>query len=223
MNQKTTCPHCKRLFEVSSEAFNTVVSCPACNSNFNPMKEYVRASWELTKTPAFQASLESSIAEANAGITHDEFVTGMANRTMGFKVMQGEPYRLIKGFGKLFFNVLVMLYTVAPLFIIPFWAYHERKCWLLIGIVVASVISPQLEQLKPYSAGALFLCSAVGFWFFGGIHSYFTFFSLCSFWGCMFFRLAESAQIEYAIQALKESPELFYEAVAQNKIMIVRR
>jgi hypothetical protein len=109
------------------------------------------------------------------------------------------------------------------LFIIPFWAYHEHKWWLLIGIIVASLIAPQLEQLKPYAAGGWCLCASVGFWFSGGIHSYWTFFSFCAFWGCMFFRLAEDVQKEYAIQSLKNNRELFYEAVAQNRILIVRK
>jgi hypothetical protein len=34
--------------------------------------------------------------------------------------------------------------------------------------------------------------------------------------------MAEDVQKEYAIQSLKKNPELFYEAVAQNRIMIIR-
>jgi hypothetical protein len=106
---------------------------------------------DILKPPDFIKSLNADIAKANVGITHDEFVTGIQNRTMGFKVIQGDSCQLIKGFDKVFFNVLVMLYTIAPLLIIPFWAYHEQHWWLLIGIVVASLISPQLEQIKPYN------------------------------------------------------------------------
>jgi uncharacterized Zn finger protein (UPF0148 family) len=109
MNQKTTCPRCRTTFEVAGEVFNSVVSCPNCAASFNPMQELTKAAWERTKTPEFQAALEADVAKANQGITHDEFVTGMQNKTMGFKVMQGEPHLLIKGFGKLFFNVLVIL------------------------------------------------------------------------------------------------------------------
>ena len=187
------------------------------------MQELTKAAWERTKTPEFQAALEADVAKANQGITHDEFVTGMQNKTMGFKVMQGDPCQLIKGFGKLFFNFLVMLYILAPLLIIPFWAYHEHHWWLLIGIVVASLIATQLEQIMPYTAGALFLCATVGFWFYGGIHNYFTFFSLCGFWGCMFFRMAEEVQKEYAIQSLVEHPDVFKDAIARNKIMVIRK
>jgi hypothetical protein len=187
------------------------------------MQELTKAAWERTKTPEFQAALADSIAEANQGITHDEFVSGMKNKTMGFRSMQGNSCDLIKGFGKLVFDVLVMLYTIAPLLIIPFWAYHEHNWWLLIGIVVTSIIATQLEQIKPYTAGALFLFATVGFWLYGGIHSYFTFFSFCGLWGCMFFRMAEDVQNEYAIQSLVENPDVFKDAIARNKIMVIRK
>jgi len=34
------------------------------------------------------------------------------------------------------FNFLAMLYMVAPLVIIPLWAYHVGNWWLLVGIPV---------------------------------------------------------------------------------------
>jgi hypothetical protein len=222
---KVICPHCKETAELPNEAYSETVSCPLCGKNFQPSKEIAKtfpSLDQLLKTPAFAESLKNDIAKANAGITHDEFVTGVQNKTIGFKVMQGEPHRLIKGFGKLFFNFLVMLYTIAPLFIIPLWAYHEQNWWLLIGIIVC-LISTQLEQLKPYFAGSFFFCATIGFWFLKGIHNYFTFFSLCAFWSCMFFRLAEDTQKSHAIKTLVENPELFEEAVVQNRIMIVRK
>jgi hypothetical protein len=178
------------------------------------MKELVNAAWEKTKTPEFRASLKESIAETNRNITHADFVAGMQNKTMGFKCLLGEPSELISGARKTIFNFLVLLYLIAPLFIIPLWAYHERNWWLLIGIVVASVVSPQLAQRKGHSIGGLLLLACIVFWFFKGIHNYYTFFSLCGLWGYMFFQMAEEAQREYAMQSLIENPELFNEAIA---------
>lgn len=43
MNQKSTCPHCMKTFEVAGELFNTTVVCPTCNGKFNPMKEYIKS------------------------------------------------------------------------------------------------------------------------------------------------------------------------------------
>ena len=156
-------------------------------------------------------------------ITHEEFVTGVRNKTIGFKVMQGEPITLVKGVRKTVFNILVMLYIVAPFLIIPFWAYHESNWWLLIGIVVASLLAPQLAQRKGHSIGGLFLLACVGFWFFKGIHNYYTFLSLCALWGYMFFQMADNAQTEYAIQSLIDSPELFKKAIAEKRILVVHR
>ncbi len=115
-----------------------------------------------------------------------------------------------------------MLYILAPLLIIPLLAYFEQNWWFLIGIVIASIIAPQLEQVKPYTAGSIFLCAAAVSWFYEGFHNCLTFSSLCGFWGCMFFRLAEDIQSQYAIQSLKKNPKLFNEAIAQNRIMIIR-
>ena len=39
----------------------------------------------------------------------------------------------------------------------------------------------------------------------------------------MLFMMADNAEMEYALQSLVESPELFEEAIAQNKIMIIRK
>src|SRR5437870_8707716 len=121
MNQKTTCPRCKTTFEVSGDLFNTFVPCPSCTATFNPMQEYTKAAWEMTKTPEFQASLEADIAEANQGVTHADFVAGVQSGMLGFKCMRGEPSSLIAGTLKAIFNLLVLLYTVAPLFLVSGW------------------------------------------------------------------------------------------------------
>ena len=223
MNQKTTCPHCRHPFEVPGESFDTVLPCPACGGKFSPMKEYIKASWELTKTPEFQSSLKEHIAESNKNITHADFVVGVQNKTMGFKCVSGEPSQLVRGGRKTMFNGLCMLYMIAPLVLVPFWAYHESNWWLLIGIVVASLVSPQLAQRKGHSIGGFFLLAIVFFWYMGGIHSYYTFFSVCALWGYMFSQMAEEAQREYAMQSLIENSDLFDRAIAQGRIMIVRR
>ena len=71
--------------------------------------------------------MQQSIAEANEGITHAEFVAGAQSGTIGFKCMVGEPHQFIAGARKAIFSFFVLLYTVAPLILIPIWAYHERN------------------------------------------------------------------------------------------------
>ncbi len=157
-------------------------------------------------------------------ITHEEFVAGVANKTTGFKVVGREPITLVSGVRKSMFSFFAALYLAAPLLIIPFWAYHERNWWLLIGIPIASFIAPQLFALRQrFSSGALLLVACIVFWVIKGLHSDFTFFLLCSMWGCFFFQLADSAQTRYAMESLVESPDLFNKAIADKSIVILRK
>jgi hypothetical protein len=157
------------------------------------------------------------------GISHEEFVTGVQNKTLGFKVTRGEPITLVKGARKVIFNILAFLYLVAPLLIIPLWAYRESNWWLLIGIAIASLISPQLAQRKGHTIGALLLLACLALWFREGVHNLWTFFSLCALWGYTLFQMADNAQTEYAMQSLIEDPGLFSKAIAEKRIMVVRR
>jgi hypothetical protein len=167
--------------------------------------------------------MQQSIAEANEGITHAEFAAGAQSGTIGFKCMVGEPQQFIAGARKAIFSFFVLLYTVAPLILIPIWTYHERNAWLLIGIPVSYAAS--------YSAAAhskiifLFLMLCIGVWLKVGFsfHQYITFFFFCSLWGYLFFELAESTQTQYALQSLIERPDIFDRAISEHRIMIIRK
>lgn len=156
-------------------------------------------------------------------ITHAEFVTGVQNKTVGFKCLLGEPSQLIRGARKAMFNILAMLYMAAPLIIIPLWAYHVGNWWLLVGIAVSYAAS--FSAANRSKIIFLFACLCVGFWIRSGfsVYQYITFYFFCALWGYTLFQMAEEAQTKYAMQSLIENPELFSEAIAQNKIMIVRR
>jgi len=167
--------------------------------------------------------MQQSIAEANKAITHAEFAAGAQSGTIGFKCMVGEPQQFLRGTRKAIFNIFVVFYTIAPLILIPIWAYHERNAWLLVGIPVSYIAS--------YSAAAhsklifLFLMLCIGVWLKAGFsfHQYITFFFFCSLWGYLFFQLAESMQNEYALQSLIERADIFDQAVTEHRIMIVRK
>jgi hypothetical protein len=187
------------------------------------MQEYTKAAWEMTKTPEFRASLEADIAKENEGVTHADFVAGVQGGTLGFKCMRGEPSSLVTGLRKTIFNLLVLLYTVAPLFLVSPWAFHERNWWLLMGIPVCYVAT--YSATRGSKIIFLFLCVCIGVWIRSGfsIHQYISFFFFCALWGYMLFQIAESAQNEYAMQLLVENPGLFARAIAEKKIMIVRK
>ena len=137
--------------------------------------------------------------------------------------MVGEPQQFIAGARKAIFNLFVLLYTIVPLVFIPLWAYHERNPWLLIGVPVS--------YLASFSAAShsklifLFLMLYVGVWLKTGFsfHQYITFFFFSALWGYFFFELAESTQTQYALYTLIERPDIFDRAVAEHRIMIVRK
>src|ERR1035437_469786 len=88
-------------------------------------------------TANFEETLITHIKEANEGITHEDFFAGVNNGTMGFKMMFGEPNKLLYGSRKVFFNVFVLFYLVAPFIIIPILAYSANNWWLLLGIGIS--------------------------------------------------------------------------------------
>ena len=177
---------------------------------------------------AFSKMLRESIAEENQNITHADFVAGVQSGTMGFKCMVGQPNQLIRGACRTVFNILVLLYLAAPCVIVPLWAWHEHNWWLLFGIIVSAIgtrIAARLifDPEKQTSFAAFLMMAFVASWIFAGFHSYYTFFALSALWGLMFFMIADNAEKEYALQSLVDDAELFNEAIADNKIMIVRR
>ncbi len=156
-------------------------------------------------------------------ITHEEFVTGLRDKTIGFVTKGGQPIRLVSGAGRVFFTICVLSYSLVPALVITAWAYHERNWWLLSGIVVACLIAPQLAQQKGNFIGGLLLLASSVFLFAKGLHSLFTFFSLCALWSHFFFQLAQAVQIECAKNSLIDNPERFRQEIAANGLYIWRK
>jgi hypothetical protein len=161
-------------------------------------------------------------------VTHDQFLEGVKKGNVGIKVLIGEPSALVSGVRKMIFNVLVLLYLLAPAVVVPLWAYHEHNWWLLFGIGVSwistfwTASSRSVIYGNKTAGGLLFLVCIVS-WLALGIHNYVTFFSLCALWGCVVFQIAETCQNDYALQCLMENPELFNRATATKRIMVIRR
>ncbi len=176
----------------------------------------------------FGEMLANDIAGANQNVTHTDFVAGVRNGSMGFTCVSGEPSQLTKGARRIIFNILVLLYTVAPFIFVPLWAWHERNPWLLIGIIVSALgtrVAARLiyNEQKQYSIAAFLLIASIASWIALGIHSSYTFYALSGLWGVTLFMIADNAEKEYAMQSLLENPGLFEQAIAQNRIMIVRK
>jgi hypothetical protein len=156
-------------------------------------------------------------------ITHEEFVLGLKDKSVGFAPKGGQPIRLVSGVGRVFFVVCVIFYLGRPILVIPLWAHHEHNWWLLLGIVVACVIAPQLAQRKENLIGGVLFLGSLVFLSAKGFHNAFTFLFLCALWSYFFFQLAQAVQIEYARNALIASPELFRREIAENGLYIWRK
>jgi hypothetical protein len=161
-------------------------------------------------------------------VTHEEFVAGVREGRVGIKVIKGEPITLVTGVRKTIFNVMAMLYLIAPALLVPLWAYHERSWWLLFGIGTswaATAVTANLASVifGGKTAGSTLLLGCIVLWLSAGIHSPFTFFAVCALWGCVLFQIAESCQNEYALQCLGESSELFARAIEGQSIIVIRR
>jgi len=65
--------------------------------------------------------------------------------------------------------------------------------------------------------------AVIALWVSFGVHTFFTFFALCACWGLILYMIADRAQVQYAIKCLIEFPEVFNRAIAEDRIMILRR
>ncbi len=176
----------------------------------------------------FNKIQEVSIANANRGVTHAEFVTGVQRRTMGFRCVIGEPSHLIRGFRRKIFGALVLLYLVVPTVFISLWALHRRDWWLLFGIAGSAIgiriaARLQFDPRKQNSVGSYLLIAFVASWIFAGLHSYYVFFSLSVSWGFILFAIADCSESAYALQSLVENSDHFDQAIALQRIMIIRK
>lgn len=195
------------------------------------------------KTDAEKKELKAFIEDYNKAnnlpiditdsINHEDFVVGFRSNKMGIKILKGVEYTLLSGWRKTIFNILVILYMVAPIIIVPLWAYHQSDWWLLLGIAFSytftffaiyttATIPIRFRWLK--NIIIFFTLFSIGYWFKNSFHiqDYLTFFYFCSLWGSALFQMAESTQKHYAKQALVKNSDLFYTAIAEEKITIIK-
>lgn len=165
-------------------------------------------------------------------ITHEDFVVGVQTKKMGIKSLKGEPNTLLYGSRKTIFNIYVMLYMIAPPILVFIWIHYMNDWWLLTGIIVsyaftffATFSKTKLPFYKWLGKLIIFFSLfSIGYWFKNGfhIHDYLTFLYVCAFWGNFWFHVAESSQNDFALETLIENKELFYSAIAEERIMIIK-
>jgi len=180
----------------------------------------------------FSGELIKMVNEANKGISHDDFVAGVNEGSIGFKMIDGEPSKFLFGPRKTLFNIFVFLYLVAPFIVVPIFAYSSKNWWLLLGILVSEIFTHFTTWRRAEFGGKwksklinLFLVAFVINWFINGFHfyNYITFFFICALWGTITFLIADESQYDYALQILKENKKLFDLAIDQQQIMIIKK
>jgi hypothetical protein len=171
------------------------------------------------------------IKEANANITHEQFVEGAKNNTMGFKVIFGEPNQLLRGYRKTIFSILVMFYLIVPIIIIPIISFFHSNWWLMFGIAFSLLFAQFAAWVGAKNPGRwkaaiiyIYGIVCIIYWIIKGFHfiDYITFFFFCALWSFFFFRMAENAQRIYAMETLVENPDIFYKAIEKDFIMITK-
>jgi hypothetical protein len=89
-------------------------------------------------------------------------------------------------------DAFVVLYTIGPLILVPYFAFRFGNWSLLFGIPIsylATVCAP--AKASPFYLALLF---CIGFWVVQGfsIHHYVTFFFLCAAWGHVTWMFADA-------------------------------
>lgn len=94
---------------------------------------------------------------------------------------------------RIMFNLFAFLYMVAPLIVVPYWAYSNSNGYLLFGILFSWFASFTTFKPKLKKFIIIFTMLCIGFWLKSGfsIHQYITFFFFCSLGGYLFAQIAE--------------------------------
>ncbi|MCX6243482.1 MAG: hypothetical protein NTU98_02160 [Bacteroidetes bacterium] len=175
----------------------------------------------------FSTNILEHIKKANHGITHEEFIKGLQNNTLDFRMAFQEPRVLLSSKRKIYFSIYCMIYQIVPLLLLPLLSLLEKNWWLLLGIgfsYFGSLFSAKFvsQSKKQNSIGGLLLLIFVIFWITLGFSNYFTIFTLCFLFGFIFFHIADEIEKYYAVKSLQEDKNLFNKAIEQNIIIIER-
>jgi phosphotransferase system glucose/maltose/N-acetylglucosamine-specific IIC component len=181
-----------------------------------------------------ETSSNSAAVPTAAPVTHSEFKSGL-NKTIGHFFLDANF--AVRGTYKLFFNIWVMFYLVGPLILVPIFALRWHTWGPLLAIIASYAGSFVTAKTSNRGAvGGLLFCLIIGAWVmtalhtpFGirawlsaGLHNILVFNCLWAMWGSFWFSMADGAQEDYALQAVLESPELYDEAIANNKLQVFR-
>ncbi|HXC02341.1 MAG TPA: hypothetical protein VNU49_06790 [Opitutaceae bacterium] len=170
---------------------------------------------------------QERVAEANKGITHADFVAGVRAGTLTFIFPSTRPYQMIVGANrKKKFACWVIFYLVAPLAVVPLWAWQQGNNWLLFGILasyIGSVATAKTRsRRRQYQIGGWIGSACLLAWIFLGRHNYYTVFLTCAEFGSLFFMIADEVEEQLARDSLIENAEHF-NAALENQLILIHR
>jgi len=155
---------------------------------------------------------------------HEQFVAGMRQQTTACHFL-GEPFQFLTPAQKKKFAVFVVLYAVAPIVLVPLWAYHERNWWLLVGVIAAFVGlflgSRASTQGGKATSGGFLPILLIVLWFTEGFRGRDTFYTLCATWSWALYLMADAAQRHWAEENLVASKDTYERAVADKRVVII--
>lgn len=165
-------------------------------------------------------------------IRYDEFVVGIANKTMSFEITD-----LVK-FSKVFFDIffiwvtrILLLFVYAPFIAIPTICFIFHNWFLLFGFVgyfignnihgINARTSTPIKNAIVLILLLLFILSILIHWL--GILHPFVFIFVCTLYTFFFAELSNNLYDEVAKQSLIKDPVLYSYAVEQKIVKVVKK
>lgn len=205
------------------------------NPEFDRLLEKWTSESEISKASGKEAInlkeyVNEWIANSNKNYTHDKFKSDIEDKIISVRFLF-EPYAIIKGYGLLFFNMVVFLYKFSPYILFPIIAYFENNWWLLGGLLVCIFARKEAARETQNRSNyfnkfntfifvyVLFFIIIIVLWILFGFQHY-IFWPFAILYGYNLFELAEKLQIHFALKALIDFPNLYSRTIEQNMIKI---
>ena len=161
------------------------------------------------------------------GLTHAEYMENVQHdKTLRFEFspLFSNEQSFLKGFGKIIFSISTFSYMIAPLILVPIFAYKYSNWYYLFGITFCylSTFLEMRKTIKFIYAYCIFYLA--WYWHDCGFHldDYANFFGLCIFWGSSFYYIATIIEDDFAKQEILKNAELFNK-LSEEKIIFFGR
>jgi hypothetical protein len=165
-------------------------------------------------------------------ITYEDFVVGLANKTMKFEIKNKKLFSILFFDSFIAWTMRVLLFLVVlPIFLIPFLCFKLNNWWLLFGFIGMflgfSVHGINTKSSRPIkNMVELTLCLLLPFVilaYYVGIFQPAVFSFACLIYTFFFLDLSNNLWDDLAQKSLSKKSDLFYLAVDKNIIDVSYR